>query len=159
MCWEVRCQGHGKGVSFRGSVTTHCSESPWYTRCEFPTATSTYMFNKFIVHRISCSYCWKSLSFNPQSAGPVYMRPGPRLNIKTVFPRYGIPMLKIRRSKDCLIFNIGIIVLVRHLYIESRPLALVIRRGTAKYKFINVLSEVSLTIKWFKDSSDDQIPN
>ena len=29
------------------------------------------------------------------------------LNIKTVFPRYGIPMLKIRRFCDRLIFNIG----------------------------------------------------
>ena len=33
--------------------------------------------------------------------------PGPPLNIKTVFPMYGIPMLKIRRSRDRLIFNMG----------------------------------------------------
>ena len=49
--------------------------------------------------------------------------PGSRLNIKTVFPRYGIPMLKIRRSRDRLIFNMGIPILVRrHLYIEMAPL-------------------------------------
>ena len=36
---------------------------------------------------------------------------GPRFNIKTVFPRYGIPMLKIRRSWDRLIFNMGIRIL------------------------------------------------
>ena len=43
---------------------------------------------------------------------------GPRLNIKTVFPGMGIPMLKIS-----LIFNIGIPTLVRrHPYIETRPL-------------------------------------
>ena len=48
--------------------------------------------------------------------------PGPHLNIKTVFPRYGIPMLKIRWSRDRLIFNMGIPILVRrHLYIETPP--------------------------------------
>ena len=45
---------------------------------------------------------------------------GPCPNIKTVFARYGIPMLKIRRSGDSLIFNMGIPVLVRwHFYIET----------------------------------------
>ena len=34
---------------------------------------------------------------------------------------WGIPMLKIRRSRDRLIFNMGIPMLVRHLYIESAP--------------------------------------
>ena len=47
---------------------------------------------------------------------------GSRLNIKTVFPRYRIPMLKIRRSRDRLIFNIGIPILVRrYLYIDTTP--------------------------------------
>ena len=47
-------------------------------------------------------------------------RPVPRLNIKTVFPRYGILMLVIRRSWYRLIFNTGIPILVRwHLYIET----------------------------------------
>ena len=46
--------------------------------------------------------------------------PGPCLNIKTVFPGSGIPMLKIRRSQDRLIFNIGIpILVIQHLYIEA----------------------------------------
>ena len=31
----------------------------------------------------------------------------PRFNIKTVFSRYGIPMLKIRRSQNRLIVNMG----------------------------------------------------
>ena len=47
--------------------------------------------------------------------------PGPCLNIKTVFPGMGIPMLKIRRSQDRLIFNMGIPLPVRHLYIEAAP--------------------------------------
>ena len=38
---------------------------------------------------------------------------GPCLNIKTIFPRIGIPMLKIRRSWDRLIFNMGIPIQVR----------------------------------------------
>ena len=46
----------------------------------------------------------------------------PCLDIKTVFPGMGIPMLKIRRSQDRLIFNMGIpILLWRHLYIEMAP--------------------------------------
>ena len=48
-----------------------------------------------------------------------------RLNIKTVFPRCGISMLKIRRLWNLLIFNIGIPMLVRwHLYIEMALRAL-----------------------------------
>ena len=49
-------------------------------------------------------------------------QPGPRLNIKTVFPGIGISMLKIRQLQDCLIFNMGIPILVKqHLYIEMAP--------------------------------------
>ena len=33
----------------------------------------------------------------------------------------GIPMLKIRRSRDHLICNMWILILVRHLYIETAP--------------------------------------
>ena len=47
---------------------------------------------------------------------------GARLNINTVFARYGDSMLKIRQSQDHLIFNMGIPILVRrHLYIEMAP--------------------------------------
>ena len=43
-----------------------------------------------------------------------------RLNIKTVFLGMGIPIIKIRRSSDRLIFIMGISILVRrHLYIET----------------------------------------
>ena len=45
-----------------------------------------------------------------------------RINIKTIFPRYGIPMLKIRRSRYHFIFNMGIAIPIRrHLYIETGP--------------------------------------
>ena len=47
---------------------------------------------------------------------------GPCLNIKTIFPGMGIPMLKIRQSWDRLIFNMGIPILVRwHLYLTRPP--------------------------------------
>ena len=45
----------------------------------------------------------------------------PRLNIKTVFLRYGIPMLKVRLSWDRLTFNMVIPTLVRHLHIQTVP--------------------------------------
>ena len=45
---------------------------------------------------------------------------GPNLDIKPSFLGMGIPTLKIRRSRDHLIFDTGIPVLVRrHLYIET----------------------------------------
>ena len=71
--------------------------------------------------------------------------PGPRLNIKTVFPRYGIHMLKIRRSRDRLIFNMGIPILVRrHLYIETVPsihaLQLIQRQWFSLYSLPNMIN-------------------
>ena len=52
----------------------------------------------------------------------IFMRaPGPRLNIKPSFPGMGILMLKIRRSRYRLIFNMGIPILVRHLFIDTAP--------------------------------------
>ena len=56
------------------------------------------------------------------SMHPSSRRPGPRLNIKTIFSRYVIPMLKIRRSWGRRIFNMGIPMLVRrHRYFETAP--------------------------------------
>ena len=47
---------------------------------------------------------------------------GPVSISRPSFPGMGIPMLKIRRSWDCLIFNMGIPILARrHLYIETAP--------------------------------------
>ena len=47
---------------------------------------------------------------------------GPCLSIKAVFPGMGLSIVKIRRSWHCLIFNIGIPILVRqHLYIKMAP--------------------------------------
>ena len=38
------------------------------------------------------------------------------------FPGMGIPMLKIRRSRDRLIISIGVLILMRwHLYIKTAP--------------------------------------
>ena len=62
------------------------------------------------------------LAQRPLTSHGVSAWPGSRLNIKTVFPGMGIPMLKITRSRDRPIFNMGIPLLVRrHLYIETVP--------------------------------------
>ena len=54
------------------------------------------------------------------SSGSSHCYPGPRHNLKTVFSGVGISMLKIRQSRDSLIFNMGIPILVRrHLYIGT----------------------------------------
>ena len=48
--------------------------------------------------------------------------PGSVANIKAVFPDIGIPIIKIRRSWDRLIFIIGIPILVRGHFIWGRPI-------------------------------------
>ena len=72
----------------------------------------------------TCTWCLGMLctiqGFHSSCGKTSYQPPGPHLNIKTAFPRYGIPMLKIRRSRDRLIVNMGIPILVRwHLNIET----------------------------------------
>ena len=50
------------------------------------------------------------------------MDPGAYFNIKTILPGIGISIIKIRQPWDCLIFIMGIHILVRrHLYIETSP--------------------------------------
>ena len=91
--------------------------------------------NKFLLSsafpNIVCKM-WAIL-FRPRCIGPHLRMAQPqchdlsetsraRFNIKTVFLGMGIPMLKIRRSQDHLIFNMGMPILVRqHLYIEMAP--------------------------------------
>ena len=43
------------------------------------------------------------------------------VHIKTVFPKYGIPMLKVRRSGDRLIFNMGSLYWCDDIFILRRP--------------------------------------
>ena len=44
------------------------------------------------------------------------------VNKDIIFPRYGDSHVKIRWSQDCLMFNMGIPILVRrHLYFETSP--------------------------------------
>ena len=51
-------------------------------------------------------------------------RTGPCLNIKTVFPGIGIPMIKIRRlwdCHDCLIFIMSPMLVRRLYYVKTAP--------------------------------------
>ena len=60
----------------------------------------------------------------------------PPLNVKTVFPGMGILMLKTRRSRDRLIFNMVIPILVRrHFYIETTPRRLPTSRPLSNMHF------------------------
>ena len=75
--------------------------------------------------RVSCGLLPVILSMNfccePPSILNCMYNTRARLHIKT-FPCMGIPMLKIRRSRDRLIFNMAFPILVRrHLYIETPP--------------------------------------
>ena len=59
-------------------------------------------------------------NFVSQRNESVGQKTGPHFNIKAVSPGMGIPMLKIRRSRDRLIFNMVVPTLVRRdFYIEK----------------------------------------
>ena len=84
------------------------------------------------------------------------LRPGPRLNIKTVFPRYAIPTLKITRSWDRPTFNTGIHILVtRHLYIETPrvsrtlpPITLNVQNIIGKTRRKSTKIHINLIFEW-----------
>ena len=66
-------------------------------------------------------------------------------------------MLKIRRSWDCLLFNMGISILVRqHLYIEMPPQVIISQLFTFRIEYplsmmknvFNFLSELRISIRW-----------
>ena len=82
--------------------------------------------NLFIVYS-QYHGCWcpgdaRGQGINSNATDLIFMEslasaPGPHLNINTVFPGMGIPMLKLL---DHIIFNMGIPMLVRyHLYIDK----------------------------------------
>ena len=75
------------------------------------------------------------------------------LSIKTVFTRYGDSHVKIRRSRDRLIFNMGIPILVRwHLYIEMTPrLFFFLKRGNICSTTILEMSRINLLALWRYD--------
>ena len=100
------------GLSVHNDYSRYIPENLVFTRVRFP------------------SHWDRAIGTNATRVPSVWMqshagrraRAGPCFNIKTVFPRYGIPILKIRRSRDRLIFNMGIPILVRrHIYIETAP--------------------------------------
>ena len=78
---------------------------------------------------------------------PMWREPGPRLNIKAVFPNMAIPMLKVRGSRDRLILNMVIPILVRrHLYIETAP------RTLSQYKdHLSRCGNSIMKIRWSWD--------
>ena len=74
-----------------------------------------------------------NLSFHKLIQPEWKKQPRLRLNIKTVFPGIGISMLKTRRSRDRLIFNRAIPILVRrHLCIKTSP-GIVIKHWLSQY--------------------------
>ena len=78
---------------------------------------------------------------------PVKQEPGPRLNIKTVFPRYGIPMLKIRRSQDRLILNTGILILVRRfLMLRRSPVDPFTNMDYPRYVIVRIRNHIPSTV-------------
>ena len=77
---------------------------------------------------------------------------GPCFNINTVFPGMGIPMVKKRRSRDRLIFIMGIFILVRpHLYIGTGPgWNFPFRRQRVRYCFILLIYiDRSTSLSWW----------
>ena len=80
--------------------------------------------------------------------------PGPYLNINTVVPGMGCSMLKIKRSWDRLIFNMGIPLLARrYLYIETDPW--LIKYSAMQHDYVRyIILRKSLSEYYFKEYSD-----
>ena len=89
--------------------------------CKSVTSFDHYNHNQGIFPKL----WYFSQDFSYEIMNPLWnesQEPVLHLNIKTFFPGMGIPMLKIRQSQECLIFNMWIPLLVRrHLYIETGP--------------------------------------
>ena len=64
---------------------------------------------------VCCSLCSASIGGGSTTRQELEVR------LNAILRRMEIPMLKIRRSWDRLIFYMGIPILVRHLYIETAP--------------------------------------
>ena len=58
--------------------------------------------------------------------------PEGRLNIRTLIPAMGIPMLKIRRSRDRLVFTMGIPIAGMSFFILRRSPGLLANLGSTK---------------------------
>ena len=88
----------------------------------------------------------------------VVIRPGVGFNIKTVFLGIMIPVMKIRRLWDCLIFIMGIHILVRQLlYIETIPLYRIQYKGcfTSIIGNPNVeIIRIHYTLIWYINTCD-----
>ena len=98
--------------------------------------------------------------------GPGIVGPGPHLYMKTVFLGMGILMWKIRRSRHRLIFNMGMPILVRHLYIDywdENINFIFCSSGTIRAKLIILLTRVVLNHRfnipgWLGQSYDRWYP-
>ena len=114
----------------------------WYDEAWMDTVVSLRLLLFFIILSTPAHVCHGLL-------------PGSRLNIKTVFSGMMIPMLKIRRSWDRLIFNMGIPILVRrHLYIETASRFIVndgdkLRLLMDLVQYRTILKSVSDNCKWW----------
>ena len=103
---------------------------------------------------ISSALAWK---LRTHLSHPGCWYPGPCLNIKTVFPGMGIPMLKIRQSWDCLTFNMGIPILVGwQLYIEMAPWFLVFPGQQQSYCFV-IRGPAVVVLTWFSWNIQDMV--
>ena len=116
------------------SVLAHLE---WVTNCGFPLFQVVFLavcmsrillplppqeLPKQTVHN-SSQVCWAS-AHERRITSSSHLTGGPRnqgpISILRLLPKYRIPILKIRRSLDLLIFVIGIPILVRwHLYIAT----------------------------------------
>ena len=91
------------------------------------------------------------MPYKEANPGNNLLTSGPCLNINTVFPGVGIPMLKIRRLWDRLIIYMGMPILKRrHHYIEtffgSFYMAIVSKQLPVSLKFLAYMKPYKLVI-------------
>ena len=108
---------------------TYLVRGPWQWKQNIPMQSPFVSFTMTVLHhiytRVSGSgfripICQLTCVF--LSGPPVSPTPGPVSIWRPSFQGKGIPMLKIRRSRDSRIFHTGILTLLRwHFYIETAP--------------------------------------
>ena len=107
LCWESLSAFPIKCQYFLNDGSLH--KGPIVYKRHFRVITSSEIAPcQFIRQTFSSTYCNLCSTI------------GPCLKIKTVFPDMGVSIVKIKQSKDRLIFIMGIPILVRYL-IETAP--------------------------------------
>ena len=121
--WRLKIMAHILQTSFLKN------EFSWMKMFDY--ILLNFLWNLFLSIQLWTSYRWLSYWLGPEQVANHYLNqwwpclftdasPGPCFNIKAIFSGMGISIIKINRPWDCLVFKMGIPILIRlHADINS----------------------------------------